>query len=420
MENTTTYDQTTSLSFMDKFYRKLVFGALNTLEWGAIKLIEDNNAYRFGEKNTKEAVEIKVHSVEMYKYFATGGSIGAGESYILGHWSASNLTKLIEIFAVNQKQLDAFENKFALFTGVANKLKHWRNKNTKQGSKKNIAAHYDLGNDLYSSFLSEEMLYSSAVYPTPNASLEEAQQYKLKAICERVDLRASDRVIEIGTGWGAFAVYAAKNYGCHVTTTTISEEQYAYVSELIEKENLASQITLLKSDYRDLTGTYDKLVSIEMIEAVGHKFLPGFFEKCSSLLKPTGAMLIQAITIACQRYEHYLKESDFIQQYIFPGGCLPSITEMTKQVNEKTDMVVHALDDIGAHYAKTLYDWRVRFEKAWPSLDSKRFDERFYRLWEFYLCYCEGAFRTRATSAVHLVARKPRYQSHDCIKTLDY
>ncbi|ODB41843.1 cyclopropane-fatty-acyl-phospholipid synthase [Pseudoalteromonas sp. BMB] len=420
MENTTTISSSISLSTFDRVYKKLVFGALNTLETGKVVLVEGDQKYCFGESETSLSVDIQVHSVQMYKLFALGGSVGAGESYILGHWSCSDLTKLIEIFVLNQAQLDAFENKFAFFSGIVNKVKHLKNKNSKQGSKRNIVAHYDLGNDLYESFLSEEMLYSSAVYPSKEASLEEAQQHKLAAICKRLDLQATDKVVEIGTGWGAFAVYAAKNYGCHITTTTISEEQHAYVKALIEKEGLQQHITLLKQDYRELDGQYDKLVSIEMIEAVGHAYLSGFFTKCNDLLKPTGAMLIQAITIACQRYQHYLKQSDFIQQYIFPGGCLPSVSEMSKQIVNSTDMVVHELHDIGLHYARTLYDWRVRFEKAWPSLDSKRFDERFYRLWQFYLCYCEGAFKQRATSAVHLVARKPRYQSNVCTQTLDY
>ncbi|MCO7198036.1 cyclopropane-fatty-acyl-phospholipid synthase family protein [Pseudoalteromonas sp. OANN1] len=420
MENTTTISSSISLSTFDRVYKKLVFGALNTLETGKVVLVEGDQKYCFGESETSLSVDIYVHSAQMYKLFALGGSVGAGESYILGHWSCSDLTKLIEIFVLNQAQLDAFENKFAFFSGIANKIKHIKNKNSKQGSKRNIVAHYDLGNDLYESFLSEEMLYSSAVYPSKEASLEEAQQYKLAAICKRLDLQPTDKVVEIGTGWGAFAVYAAKHYGCHITTTTISEEQHAYVKALIEKEGLQQHITLLKQDYRELDGQYDKLVSIEMIEAVGHAYLSGFFAKCNDLLKPTGAMLIQAITIACQRYQHYLKQSDFIQQYIFPGGCLPSVSEMSKQIVNSTDMVVHELHDIGLHYARTLYDWRVRFEKAWPSLDSKRFDERFYRLWQFYLCYCEGAFKQRATSAVHLVARKPRYQSNVCTQTLDY
>ncbi|KZN38562.1 hypothetical protein N480_12985 [Pseudoalteromonas luteoviolacea S2607] len=413
MEKTTQPYSDVTDSWTSKVCKKLVLTALDQITWGHIKLIDGSQEYSFGVHSSDQSVTINVLSQQMYSKFALGGSVGAGESYILGFWECSDLTKLIEIFVVNQDVLDKFEKKFALLSGLMNKVTHFRNRNTKAGSKKNIVAHYDLGNDLYSAFLSEEMLYSSAVYPTHNASLEDAQNHKLKQICEQVDLQAGDHVIEIGTGWGAFAIYAAQNYGCKVTTTTISEEQYAFVKEKIDKLGLQNQITLLKDDYRELNGRFDKLVSIEMIEAVGHEYLSGFFEKCSTLLKPNGVMLIQAITIACQRYQHYLKNSDFIQQYIFPGGCLPSVTEMSKQICNNTDMVVHSIKDIGLHYAKTLYDWRVRFNRAWPSLNNKKFDQRFYRLWEFYLCYCEGGFKQRATSAVHLVARKPRHLNND-------
>ncbi|KZN48081.1 SAM-dependent methyltransferase [Pseudoalteromonas luteoviolacea] len=413
MEKTTQPYSDISDSWTSKACKKLVLTALDQITWGHIKLIDSSQEYSFGVQSCDQSVTINVLSQQMYSKFALGGSVGAGESYILGFWECSDLTKLIEIFVVNQDVLDKFEKKFALLSGLMNKVTHFKNRNTKAGSKKNIVAHYDLGNDLYGAFLSDEMLYSSAVYPTHDASLEDAQIHKLKQICEQVDLQAEDHVIEIGTGWGAFAIYAAQNYGCKVTTTTISEEQYAFVKEKIDTLGLQSQITLLKDDYRELTGRFDKLVSIEMIEAVGHDYLSGFFEKCSTLLKPNGVMLIQAITIACQRYQHYLKNSDFIQQYIFPGGCLPSVTEMSKQICNNTDMVVHSIKDIGLHYAKTLYDWRVRFNRAWPSINNQKFDQRFYRLWEFYLCYCEGGFKQRATSAVHLVARKPRHLNND-------
>lgn len=257
------------------------------------------------------------------------------------------------------------------------------------------------------------MLYSCAVYPTKEATLEDAQQNKLKQICEQVEINEGDTVIEIGTGWGAFAIYAATHYNCHVTTTTISDEQYAYVENKVKQLGLENNITLLKLDYRLLEGQYDKLVSIEMIEAVGHEYLPSFFKQCNNLLKEDGAMLIQAITIGDQRYQHYLKNSDFIQQYIFPGGCLPSLNEMSEQIKNNTDMVIHTVSDIGAHYARTLADWRTRFIDNWHTLDSDKFDERFYRLWLFYFAYCEGAFRTRATSTVHLTARKPRFTSQN-------
>jgi cyclopropane-fatty-acyl-phospholipid synthase len=402
-----------STSWFTSVYKKLVFKAFSSIETGQIVLIDNNERLIFGEKSSTLKVTVTVNDQAMYKAFALSGSVGAGESYILSQWCCDDLTRLIEIFAINQDQLDAFEKKFAFFSNIANRFNHLKNKNSETGSKKNIIAHYDLGNDLYESFLSKEMLYSCAVYPEKNSTLEQAQQYKLKRICEQVELQKGDTVIEIGTGWGAFAIYAATHYDCHVTTTTISDEQHDYVAEQIIKLGLESKITLLKLDYRLLKGKYDKLVSIEMIEAVGHDYLPSFFSQCGDLLKDNGAMLIQAITIGDQRYQHYLKNSDFIQQYIFPGGCLPSLNEMSEQIKNNTDMVIHTINDIGTHYARTLADWRTRFIQSWPELDSNKFDERFYRLWLFYFAYCEGAFRTRATSTVHLMARKPRFNSNE-------
>jgi len=409
-----------STNWLTNIYKKLVTKAFSSIETGQIVLIDSNERTVFGDTSSALKATITVNDKAMYKAFALSGSVGAGEAYILGHWSCDNLTSFIEIFAINEKQLDEFEKKFAFFSNIVHRFNHIKNKNSESGSKKNIVAHYDLGNDLYESFLSKEMLYSSAVYPTKEATLEEAQQYKLKRICEQVELQKNDSVIEIGTGWGAFAIYAATHYDCHVTTTTISDEQHDYVANKIVELGLESKITLLKLDYRLLKGKYDKLVSIEMIEAVGHDYLPSFFNQCGALLKDDGAMLIQAITIGDQRYKHYLKNSDFIQQYIFPGGCLPSLNEMSEQIKNNTDMVIHTVNDIGAHYARTLADWRTRFIKSWPDLDRSKFDERFYRLWLFYFAYCEGAFRARATSTVHLMARKPRFVSDNDDIALGY
>lgn len=409
-----------STNWLTNIYKKLVTKAFSSIETGQVVLVDANERTVFGDPSSVLKATIIVNDKAMYKAFALSGSVGAGEAYILGHWSCDNLTSFIEIFAINEKQLDEFEKKFAFFSNIAHRFNHIKNKNSESGSKKNIVAHYDLGNDLYESFLSKEMLYSSAVYPTKEATLEEAQQYKLKRICEQVELQKNDSVIEIGTGWGAFAIYAATHYDCHVTTTTISDEQHDYVANKISELGLESKITLLKLDYRQLKGKYDKLVSIEMIEAVGHEYLPSFFTQCGELLKDDGAMLIQAITIGDQRYKHYLKNSDFIQQYIFPGGCLPSLNEMSEQIKNNTDMVIHTVNDIGAHYARTLADWRSRFIKSWPDLDRSKFDERFYRLWLFYFAYCEGAFRARATSTVHLMARKPRFTSDNDDIALGY
>jgi len=420
MEKVSSLNCAQNTGWFTNFYKKLVIGAFSSIETGQVVLVDGSSRSVFGDTSSNLKVTISVNDKAMYKAFALSGSVGAGESYILGQWSCDNLTRLIEIFAINQDQLDNFEKKFSFFSNIAHRINHFKNKNSESGSKKNIVAHYDLGNDLYESFLSDEMLYSSAVYPSKDATLEEAQQYKLKRICEQVELQQGDSVIEIGTGWGAFAIYAATHYDCHVTTTTISDEQYDYVANKVKALGLERKITLLKLDYRLLEGQYDKLVSIEMIEAVGHEYLPSFFTKCGDLLKENGAMLIQAITISDQRYKHYLKNSDFIQQYIFPGGCLPSLNEMSEQIKNNTNMIIHTVNDIGAHYARTLADWRERFIQSWPELDRTKFDERFYRLWLFYFAYCEGAFRTRATSTVHLMARKPRFTSDNDEIALGY
>ncbi|WP_282131029.1 cyclopropane-fatty-acyl-phospholipid synthase family protein [Pseudoalteromonas aliena] len=420
MEKVSSLNCVQSTGWFANLYKKLVIRAFSSIKTGQIVLDDNNERTVFGDILSDFKVTVTVNDRAMYKAFALSGSVGAGEAYILGHWSCDNLTRFIEIFAINEKQLDEFEKKFAFLSNIAHRFNHIKNKNSESGSKKNIVAHYDLGNDLYESFLSKEMLYSSAVYPSKEATLEEAQQYKLKRICEQVELQHGDSVIEIGTGWGAFAIYAATNFDCHVTTTTISDEQHDYVAKKVKELGLDSKITLLKLDYRLLKGKYDKLVSIEMIEAVGHDYLPSFFTQCGELLKDNGAMLIQAITIGDQRYKHYLKNSDFIQQYIFPGGCLPSLNEMSEQIKNNTDMVIHTVNDIGAHYARTLADWRTRFIQSWPDLDRSKFDERFYRLWLFYFAYCEGAFRTRSTSTVHLMARKPRFVSNNDYIALAY
>jgi cyclopropane-fatty-acyl-phospholipid synthase len=255
------------------------------------------------------------------------------------------------------------------------------------------------------------MMYSSAMYPKKTSSLEEASLHKLETICKKLDLQPSDKVIEIGSGWCGFAIYAAAKYGCHVTTVTISEAQYQEGKKRIEEAGLSDRITLLKQDYRDLTGSYDKLVSIEMIEAVGHRYHPQFFSKCNELLKDNGIMLIQAITMKDQGYEQYIKTVDFIQRHIFPGGCLPSNNRMLQLVSSETDMVVRQLDDFGFDYARTLREWRNRFNQSFSGLRNKGYDDTFKRLWNFYLCYCEGGFLERAISVVHLVATRPNNRS---------
>ncbi|NTS76468.1 class I SAM-dependent methyltransferase [Catenovulum sp. SM1970] len=395
-------------SALDGFnaHKKIVFAVLNTINDAGITFIEGQDRFTVGNQQAKLQCQIQILDSNVYKTFVQEGSIGAAEAYMDGRWQSPDLTNVIQVFARSQKQLDEIESKIAWLAKIKNFFFHRNNANSEKGSKRNILAHYDLGNDLYSGFLDPEMMYSSAIYSDTADTLDKAQLNKLETICQRLELSSDDHLIEIGTGWGGMAIYAAQHYGCKVTTTTISEAQHDYAKARIAQLGLEDKITLLKQDYRKLTGTYDKLVSVEMIEAVGDKFLSGFFAKCDSLLKPGGKMLIQAITIADQRYDYYLNHVDFIQRYIFPGGCLPSISVMSNHIAKSTDMVIQGINDIGLDYARTLNDWRDKFNLIYPSLNQQKYNTEFKRLWEYYLCYCEGAFLEKVISTVHLTARK--------------
>lgn len=395
-------------NWLDKRCRSIVFSVLAKIDYGQIELVDNSQRFLFPEfaENKSLLGRINIHDTSVYRDFVKGGSIGAAEAYIAGKWSSPDLTAVIRIFARAQQQTDALEQKKPWLTKLKYALLHRSNRNSQAGSKKNILAHYDLGNELYSRFLDPQMMYSSAIYPQEGATLAEAQQHKLLTICQRLELKASDHLLEIGTGWGGLAIYAAQHYGCKVTTTTISDAQHAYAKQRIEELGLTEQITLLKKDYRDLTGEYDKLVSIEMIEAVGFEYLPSFFQQCNQRLKPGGKLLIQSITIADQRFDYYKHNVDFIQRYIFPGGFLPSVTVLTQNLTQHTELVTESISDIGLDYAKTLAHWREAFLNAWSELTQFGYDEKFKRLWLYYFAYCEGAFLERSTSTVHLLARK--------------
>ncbi len=401
--------QDASYSWLDRLARRIVRARLASLQVGEVTLIEDGAGETFGGTvdGFSEAATIRVHSPAFYSDIAFGGAVGAGESYINGAWECSEIESLVRILLRNRGVLDEMESGTARLTLPLRKAFHWMNRNTRKGSRRNIAAHYDLGNEFYGLWLDPEMMYSAAWYPNERTSLEDASVAKLDRICRKLNLSETDSVVEIGTGWGGFAIHAARNYGCHVTTTTISAEQHAYALARIEAEGLSDRITLLQRDYRDLDGQYDKLVSIEMIEAVGHQFLDTFFGKCGSLLKPDGEMLIQAITIADQRYEKAKTTVDFIKRYIFPGGFLPSVTAMTSAMTRVSKLRMIDLEDIGLHYARTLADWRTRFFDKIDDVRAQGFSDDFIRMWEFYLCYCEGAFTERAIGSVQLHAMAP-------------
>jgi cyclopropane-fatty-acyl-phospholipid synthase len=395
-------------NWLDKRCRSLVMGVFAKFSYGQLEVVEGKNHSYFPENVTDASIngKIHIHDISVYRDFVKGGSIGAAEAFIEGKWSSPNLTNVIRIFAKAQQQTDSLEANKSWSSKLKNTVSHWQNRNTQSGSKRNILAHYDLGNELYTRFLDPDMMYSSAIYPHESASLDEAQQHKLATICQRLSLNADDHLLEIGTGWGGLAIYAAQNYGCHVTTTTISDAQYAFAQSRIEKLGLGDKITLLKKDYRDLNGSFDKVVSIEMIEAVGYDFLPSFFKQCNDRLKEGGKLLIQSITIADQRFKYYKSNVDFIQRYIFPGGFLPSVNVLSQHLTDHSEMVIESLDDIGLDYAKTLAHWRDNFLVSWSTLSTLGYDETFKRLWLYYFAYCEGAFLERSTSTVHLVARK--------------
>lgn len=363
--------------------------------------------YEFGDEQADLHAHIQVQDPRFYRRLMLGGSIGAAEAWVDGSWHSNDLSAVIQLFARNMTVLDRFERRLAWLTTPLHKLKHRFNRNSRNGSRANIAAHYDLGNEMYQLFLDPLMQYSSAVFPTPEADLTQAQEHKLHLICQQLELKPSDHLLEIGTGWGGLACFAAQHYGCQVTTTTLSAEQLKHAQLRVEQAGLTDKVTLLLQDYRDLNGQYDKLVSVEMIEAVGHEYLPTYFKSLNRLLKPEGKLLIQAITIADQRYSMYRKGVDFIQRYIFPGGCLPSVSEMCRHLKEQTDMTLTNLQDYGQHYGHTLHLWAARFQQLEPALKDLGYSRDFHRLWAFYFAYCEGAFREGSISLVHFAADKP-------------
>lgn len=394
---------------LDRLARHLVHSQLRKIETGQIVVSENGKHTTYGRLTDEVPLtaQLCVNDPRFYRDIAFGGSIGAGEAYIHGYWSCTELSNLLRILLRNRRVVEDVDSGTALFSRPLQKLLHFFNKNTQAGSRRNIAAHYDLGNDFYSLWLDRKMMYSSAYFESQDMTLDEASTAKLDRICRKLDLSAEDSVVEIGTGWGGFAIHAAKHYRCHVTTTTISKQQYDHAQEAVRAEGLEDRVTLLFEDYRDLRGRFDKLVSIEMIEAVGHQFHDTFFKKCCDLLKPDGQMLLQAITIADQRYDEYKNSVDFINRYIFPGGCLTSVTDMSRKVTEHTDMRAIHLEDIGPHYAKTLRHWHDRFFRQIEAVKKLGYSDEFIRMWQFYLCYCESAFIERAIGTVQLLFMRP-------------
>lgn len=393
---------------LERMLRARLVARLASFSHGQIVLRDALGRVELGAPSDLK-VRIEVLDPAFYRALAAQGTVGAGEAYIHGLWNCSDLVALVRLLLRNRDLLDGMERGFARLGGHALRAWHALNRNTRSGSRRNIAAHYDLGNAFFRLFLSRDLMYSSA-YWAEGDDLEAASTRKLELICRKLDLNPGDHVVEIGTGWGGFALHAARNYGCRVTTTTISREQHALASERIAQAGLADRVQVLLKDYRDLEGTYDKLVSIEMIEAVGAEYLDGYFAKIGALLKPDGLALLQAITIEDHRYAQALKSVDFIKRFIFPGSFIPSIHAMLAAKTRASDLGLVALEDFGDSYARTLHAWRVRFVEHLREVRAQGFDEAFMRMWDFYLAYCEGGFRERSIGVAHLVLAKPGWR----------
>jgi cyclopropane-fatty-acyl-phospholipid synthase len=351
-----------------------------------------------------------VQDPRFYRAVAVSGSVGAAEAYRDGLWRCDDLVGLVRLLVRNRELLDGMEMGLARAAGLAMRMMHALNANTRRAARRNIAAHYDLGNEFFRLFLSEDLMYSSALYATDEDTLEQASARKLERICQKLRLRPADRVVEIGTGWGGFAVHAASRYGCHVTTTTISREQHALARQRIDAAGVAHLVDLRLDDYRDLDGQYDRLVSIEMIEAIGAQYLDTYFGKVGALLRPDGLALLQAITIEDHRYVQARDSVDYIKRFVFPGSFIPSIAAMLDAKTRSSDLQLVGQEDFGLSYALTLRAWRERFMRQLPQVRAQGFDERFIRLWQFYLAYCEGGFLERSIGVSHLLLARPGHR----------
>lgn len=388
------------------FMRSIVINRLGGLQRGRIQLTDGGGTISLGQSDDLE-VELQVRNPRFYRETVLGGALSFADSYLHGDWYCEDLTSLFRIFVRNLNQADQFDGGLAGVVGMGQRLFHWWRSNSRTGSRKNIGAHYDLGNDFFKLWLDDTMAYSSGIFLHPEGSLRDASEEKFDRVCRKLALRPNDHLLEIGTGWGGLAMHAATHYGCRVTTTTISQEQAAVARERIQRAGLSDRITLLTTDYRDLTGQFDKLVSIEMIEAVGFKYFDTYFRKIGQLLRPDGTAVLQAIVMPERRYKEYLGGVDFIQRHVFPGGCLPSTATMLESSGRTSDMrFVHA-EDFAPHYAETLRRWRHAF---WAQIDSVReqgYSEQFIRLWNYYLCYCEAVFEERHVGVVQIQFDKP-------------
>jgi cyclopropane-fatty-acyl-phospholipid synthase len=392
----------------DTALRRLIWRRLESLQHGRL-VVEDGGQRRvFGSPDDGSlAARLTVCHPRFYRRLALGGSLGAAEAYIRGDWTCDDLVSLVRLFCRNGALASGLESGLARMSRLPATLGHWVRRNTLAGGRRNISAHYDLGNDFFSLFLDETLAYSCAIFPAAGSTLLEASIAKFDRICRKLELSQADHLLEIGAGWGGLALHAARHYGCRVTTTTISRRQAEFARHRVEAAGLADRVTVLEDDYRALRGSYDKLVSVEMIEAVGYQYFDTFFGACSRLLERDGLMLLQAIVIPDQRFERYRRSVDFIQRYIFPGGCLPSIGAMCTSMGRAGDLRLCDLEEITPHYAETLAHWRRRFTASLDQVRRLGFTEEFIRTWEYYFCYCEGGFREQVIGDVQMLLAKP-------------
>jgi cyclopropane-fatty-acyl-phospholipid synthase len=393
-------------SWVDRLARRVVKKQLAGLRRGEITLCDASGTSSLGQPADLQAT-IRIHQPRFFRQAVLGGTLSLADSYVRGDWDCDDLRNLFRIIVRNRDSVDRLDGGLARVASYRHRLFHWWRTNTRTRSRPNIAAHYDLGNDFYRLWLDDTMAYSSGIFPAPGASLREASVEKFDRVCRKLELCRSDEVLEIGSGWGGFAIHAAANYGCQVTTTTISRAQFEVAQQRITAAGLARRVTLLQQDYRDLNGQYDKLVSIEMIEAVGHRFMDQYFHQCGKLLRPDGSLVLQAIVMPERGYEQYLHSVDFIQRYVFPGGCLPSLAAILKAAGHATDLrFVHA-EDFAPHYAETLRRWRSMFNERLDDVRKLGYSEEFIRLWKYYLCYSEAAFEERCIGVLQIQFDKP-------------
>lgn len=395
------------ISIFHRMFRSLISKRCKSIRNGLLRVADSLGEMSFGDPDSELVVSLEIHNPRFYRRVVTEGDLGVARSLIDGDLTCSDLTLLVKLFIRNLDLTDRLEQPGARLLRQFKRFGHWLRRNTIQRSRKNIEAHYDLGNEFYSLWLDSTMNYSSGIFTKTGESMQSASIEKMNRLCQRLQLKPTDHLLEIGTGWGALACFAAEHYGCRVTTTTISQQQFEKANQRVQQRQLEDRVTVLNQDYRLLEGQYDKIVSVEMIEAVGHQFYDGFFQKCGELLTPQGLMMMQAIVIADHRYESHINNVDFISQYIFPGGSLPSISRLTQVASSAAQMRMLELVDITPHYAETLRRWRDQFNNQIPALRALGFDNHFIRMWNYYLCYCEAGFEERQINTVQFMLAKP-------------